>query len=115
MTKNLEDIWYELRPGNIVAYQTRNGWDGSRHSEVDKIRIGTVVAIDIFDMALAVGVVDLCKFDCYGIAEFCDIHPDSELTYEDPLGDEFDYTGKLSRYEVKPFLTQVGSIYKRTT
>lgn len=49
------------------------------------------------------------------IAEFCDLHPDSELTYDDPLGEEFDYTGKESSYEVKPFLTQVGSIYKQTT
>lgn len=67
MQKTLEHIWNELRPGDILAYQTRGGWNGTAHTEVADIKICTVVAIDVWDMATVVGVVDLCKFDCYGI------------------------------------------------
>lgn len=66
MAKNLDDVWYELKPGDILAYQSRYGWDGKVHTDIRKIRMGTVVAIDIFEMAMAVGVVELGKFDCYG-------------------------------------------------
>ena len=67
MPKTLEHIWNELKPGNILAYQTRSNWDGTKHTNIEAIKICTVVAVDIWDMAMVAGVVDLCKFDCYGI------------------------------------------------
>lgn len=62
--QTLEDVFNDLKPGNILLSQTHSDWNGTEYTTIEDMRLFTVVAIDIWDMAIAVGVVDLCRFDC---------------------------------------------------
>ena len=59
----LELIFNDLKPGNILLCQTFSNWNGSEYTTIGEMRIFTVVAIDMWDMASVVGVVDLCRFE----------------------------------------------------
>ena len=83
MKQTTTDIFNDVRPGEIILYQTFSNWDKvNGYKTVDKLKIGTVVAIDMWDMACVIGVVDLCRFDCYGSKSLLEIEWLQDWSYE---------------------------------
>lgn len=65
MKQTTTDIFNDVKPGEIILYQTSSDWDKvNGYKTVSKFKIGTIVAIDVWNMAGVIGVVDLCRFDC---------------------------------------------------
>lgn len=65
MKQTTTDIFNDIKPSEIILYQTFSNWDKvNGYKTISKLKIGTIVAVDIWDMAFVVGVVDLCRFDC---------------------------------------------------
>lgn len=100
--KMLMDIWGDLKAGDIICYEPHSDWDGSTYKTVGKIKIATVVAIDVWDMASVVGVVDLCKFDCYGIS-----HPKKGLPVLEWLIEWGTYHFVVGHWEKVPSISEV--------
>lgn len=65
--KTLDDIYNDLTPGSFILYETHSEWNDNKYNKIDKIRAGIVVAIDVWDMAAVVGIVDICKFEFHGL------------------------------------------------
>ncbi len=99
--KTLEDIYNDLTPGSLILYETHSDWNGTKYDTIEKIKGGIVVALDIWDMALVVGVFDICKFEFYSLKK--DV-PTPELEWLVSWSDEHAVIG---HWKSMPSLTEI--------